>query len=48
MGLYFGIILIIEKFVLKKYLEKLPKILKHLYAIILIIVGIKIFISGVI
>jgi len=42
-GLYFGIILIIEKFVLKKYLEKLPKILKHLYAIILIIIGWLIF-----
>ena len=42
-GLYFGIILIIEKFVLKKYLDKMPKFLKHVYALILIIIGWLIF-----
>lgn len=42
-GLYFGIILIIEKFILKKYLDKLPRVFKHLYALILIIIGWLIF-----
>lgn len=38
-GLYYGIILIIEKFVLKKFLEKLPNIFKHLYTLILVTFG---------
>ncbi len=38
-GLYFGIILILEKFILKKILEKLPEFVKHIYSIILIIFG---------
>ncbi len=42
-GLYFGIILIIEKFILKKYLDKLPNLFKHLYSIILILIGWLIF-----
>ena len=42
-GLYFGIILIIEKLFLKKYLDKLPKALSHLYALILIVLGWVIF-----
>ena len=42
-GLYFGIILLIEKFVLNKVLDKLPKVLKHIYAIILILIGWVIF-----
>jgi len=41
-GLYFGIILIIEKLLLKKYLEK-TKILKYIYSIIIIIIGFLIF-----
>ena len=43
-GLYFGIILLIEKLVLKKYLDKMPNILKHLY--VLIIVGLSFVIFG--
>ena len=42
-GLYFGVILIIEKYVIKNILEKTPKVLKHLYALILIIIGWVIF-----
>ena len=42
-GLYFGVILLIEKFVLKKFLEKLPNVLKHIYALFFIIVGWLIF-----
>lgn len=41
-GLYFGIILIIEKKLLKKYLDK-TKILKYLYTSIIIIVSFLIF-----
>ena len=42
-GLYFGVILIIEKFILNKYLDKLPNFFRHLYAIILIMIGWLIF-----
>ncbi len=43
-GLYFAIILIIEKAFLGKWLEKLPSIISHLYAIVLILFGWFIFI----
>ncbi len=42
-GLYFGIILIVEKLFLLKLLEKLPKIISHLYAILLFVYGWVIF-----
>lgn len=42
-GLYFGVILIIEKFVIGRFLDKLPSFLKHLYSLILIILGWVIF-----
>ena len=42
-GLYFGIILIIEKMFLKKLLSKCPNFVQHIYAIILIIIGWLIF-----
>ena len=42
-GLYFAIILIIEKFILKNILEKLPNLFKHIYALFLILVGWLIF-----
>ena len=45
-GLYFGIILIIEKYLLKNILEKSPKFIKHIYAIILILIGWLIFTSN--
>lgn len=43
-GFYFGIILLIEKLVLRKYLDKMPNILKHLY--VLLIVGLSFVIFG--
>lgn len=42
-GLYFGIILIIEKFCLKDFLEKLPNIIKRLYTLTLIVISFIIF-----
>lgn len=42
-GLYFGLILIIEKLVLKKWLDKLPAFVQHIYSLFLIIVGWAIF-----
>ena len=38
-GIYFGVILILEKFVLKPILERLPKVLQHGYALVLILLG---------
>ena len=42
-GLYFGVILIIEKLFLLKVLEKLPKVFAHIYSIFLILIGWVIF-----
>lgn len=42
-GIYFGLILIIEKLFLLKILEKLPKFLTHIYALVLILIGWVIF-----
>ena len=42
-GLYYGILLLLEKFVLKKYIDKLPDFLKHTYTIILVFIGWMIF-----
>ncbi|MGN0633209.1 MAG: MBOAT family O-acyltransferase [Oscillospiraceae bacterium] len=42
-GVYFGVLLIIEKLFLKKAVEKLPKFFSHLYALVLIVVGWEIF-----
>lgn len=42
-GLYFGIILIIEKLFMLKVLDKLPKIFGHIYTILLVLVSWVIF-----
>ena len=42
-GLYFGLILIIEKLFLLKVLKKIPSIIQHIYALILILIGWVIF-----
>lgn len=42
-GLYFMLLLLGEKFVYGKLLDKLPNVLKHIYAIILILIGWVIF-----
>ena len=38
-GLYYGILLIVEKFLLKKFLDKLPTVLKHIYTMFIVIIG---------
>jgi len=45
-GLYFGVLLIIEKLLIGKLLGKLPKILKHIYALFFIVMGWVIFNIG--
>ena len=42
-GLYYGVLLIIEKFVLKKFIDKLPQFIKHIYTIFFILIGWVIF-----
>ncbi|MBQ8279020.1 MAG: MBOAT family protein [Roseburia sp.] len=42
-GVYFGVILALEKLFLKKWLEKLPAVLQHLYAILLVVISFVIF-----
>lgn len=42
-GVYYGVILIIEKVFLGKLIEKLPKVLQHIYALFFIIIGWVIF-----
>ncbi|NLZ46954.1 MAG: MBOAT family protein [Clostridiales bacterium] len=45
-GLYFGVLIILEKFVCGKYLEKLPKIINKLYTFLLVLFGWVIFNSN--
>ena len=42
-GLYYGIILLLEKLILKKYLEKMPSFIKHIYTILIFVFGWTIF-----
>ena len=42
-GLYYGILLILEKLFLGKLIEKLPKVVQHIYALFFIIIGWVIF-----
>ena len=44
-GLYYGIILILEKFVWGQYVEKWPGAVRHIYAMVLILVGWVLFFS---
>ena len=44
-GLYFGVILVIEKFVIKKFLDK-THVIKYIYSLLLIIIGFLIFNSN--
>jgi len=45
-GIYFFILLLIEKCFLLKFLEKIPKVLSHIYALFFIITGWVIFACG--
>ena len=42
-GVYFGVILILEKAFLLKLLEKLPQFLRHFYTLFLVVLGFLIF-----
>lgn len=42
-GLYFGVLLILEKIFLNKYLEKIPSILRHIYALLIVMISFIIF-----
>ena len=42
-GLYFGILLLCEKFFWGKFIEKLPKVFRHLYVIVIVIISFVIF-----
>ncbi len=38
-GIYYGVLLLLEKLFLAKYLERLPKVLRWLYAMIIVVIG---------
>lgn len=38
-GVYYGILLLLEKFVWGKALNKIPKVLRHIYTLVIVIVG---------
>ena len=38
-GVYYGVILLVEKLFLQKILEKLPRVLRHIYALFFILLG---------
>ena len=42
-GLYFGVILVLEKLFIGKYLKKSPKVVQHIYALLFICIGWVIF-----
>ena len=42
-GFYYGVLLVVEKFFLLKYLKRLPEFLRHIYALLLIAIGWAIF-----
>lgn len=44
-GIYFGVILIIEKYFLNKILEKLPRIIRNIYAMFIVMISFIIFSS---
>ncbi|MBR1482356.1 MAG: MBOAT family protein [Ruminococcus sp.] len=38
-GLYYGGLLILEKFVLKRFLDRLPAVLRHVYTLFIVMIG---------
>lgn len=42
-GLYYGVLLLLEKFWMKKYLEKLPALLQHCYCMFFVMLGWNLF-----
>ena len=44
-GLYYGVILIIEKYLLSPVLDRLPDVVRHIYSIVLVVIGWVLFFS---
>lgn len=45
-GLYYGVILIIEKYLLSQVLDRLPDVVRHIYSIVLVVIGWILFFSS--
>ena len=45
-GLYYGVLLIIEKYLLSPVLDRLPDVVRHIYSIVLIVIGWVLFFSS--
>lgn len=45
-GLYYGVILIIEKYLLSLVLDRLPDVVRHIYSIVLVVIGWVLFFSS--
>ena len=45
-GLYYGVILIIEKYLLSPVLDRLPDVVRHIYSIVLVVIGWGLFFSS--
>ncbi len=42
-GVYYGVLLVLEKYVYGKYLEKLPNLVQHIYCMFFVVIGWEIF-----
>lgn len=42
-GLFYGVILLLEKIFLKKYIEKMPAFFQHIYVLLIVVIGWTIF-----
>ena len=47
-GLYYGVLLIIEKYLLSPVLDRLPDVVRHIYSIVLVVIGWVLFFSFII
>lgn len=43
-GIYYGVLLLIEKFILGKYLKKLPSVFQHIYCMFFVMIGWNLFV----
>ena len=44
-GVYYGLLLFLEKYALKRVLERLPKVVKHIYTMVFVMIGWVLFFS---
>lgn len=45
-GLYYGVLIIIEKYLLSPVLDRLPDVVRHIYSIVLVVIGWVLFFSS--